>query len=81
MYLCTLVIHVELIISLDLTSFLLAFSRFTNIREAVDTAFSENDSTFCAPAERLSSLMTSTKFHNSLRRRGINWIKIPLLCS
>ena len=76
--LCTRSIHVELVTSLDLTSFLLAFSRLTNLREAVDTVFSDNGSTFCAPAERLSSLLTSTEFYNSLRRRGINWIKTPL---
>ena len=76
-YLCTGVIHVELVTSLDLTSFLLAFSRFTNLRGAVNTVFSHNGSTFGAVAERLASLMTSKEFHNSLRRRGINWIKIP----
>ena len=76
--LCTRGIHVELVTSLDLTSFLLAFSRFTNLRGAVDTVFSDNGSTFCAAAERLLSLLTSTEFHNSLRRRGINYIKIPL---
>ena len=69
-------IHVELVTSLDLTSFLLAFSRFTNLRGAVDTVFLDNGSTFCAEMERLPSLLTSTEFHNFLRRRGINWIKI-----
>ena len=77
MCLCTQGIHIELVTSLDLTSFLLAISRFTNLRGAVDTVFSDNGSTFCAAAERLPSLLTSTNFHNSLRRRGINWIKIP----
>ena len=75
--LCTLGIHVELVTSLDLTIFLLAFSRLTNFRGAVDTVFSDNGSTFCAAAERLPSLLTSTEFHNSLCRCGINWIKIP----
>ena len=75
--LCTGGIHVELVTSLDLTSFLLAFSRFTNLRGAVNTVFSHNGSIFCAAAQRLPSLMTSTEFHNSLCRRGINWIKIP----
>ena len=57
--LCTRGIHVELVTSLDHTSFLLAFSRFTNLRGAVDSVFSDNDSTFCAAAERLPSLLTS----------------------
>ena len=77
--LCTRGIHVELVTSLDLTSFLLAFSRFTNLRGAVDTVFSDNGFTFCAAAERLPSLLTSTEFHNCPRRRGINWIKISPL--
>ena len=35
--LCTRCIHVELVTGLDLDNFLLAFSRFTNLRGAVDT--------------------------------------------
>ena len=35
--LCTRCLHVEVVTSLDLSSFLLAFSRFTNLRRAVDT--------------------------------------------
>ena len=34
-------------------------------------------STFCAAAEQLPSLLTSTEFHISLRRRGNKWIKMP----
>ena len=70
--LCNWGIHVKLV-----TSFLLVFSRFTNLRGAVDIVFSDNDSTSCAAAERLPSLLGSTEFHDSLRRHGINWIKIP----
>ena len=77
MCLSTRGLHVKLVTSLDLTSFLLAFSRFTNLRGAVDSVVSDNGSTFCASAERLQSLLTSTEFHNSLRRSGINWIKFP----
>ena len=51
--LCTRILHVELVTSLDLNSFLLAFSRFTNLRGAVDTIYSDNGSTFCAAADRL----------------------------
>ena len=63
--------------SLDLNEFLLAFSRFTNLRGAVDTVYSDNGSTFRAAADRLSSSLGSTEFCNSLRRRNINWVKIP----
>ena len=45
---CTRCIHVELVTSLDLNNFLLAFTRFTNLRGAVDTIYSDNASTFCA---------------------------------
>ena len=51
--LCTRCIHVELVTSLDLNSFLLAFSRFTNLRGAIDTIFSDNGSTFCAAGDKL----------------------------
>ena len=70
-------LHVELVTSLDLNSFLLAFFRFTNLRGAVDTIYSDNGSTFCAAADRLPNLLGSSEFQNSLRKNNINWIKIP----
>ena len=74
---CTRCIHVEIVTSLNLNSFPLAFSRFTNLRGAVDTFFSDNGSTFCAASEKLPDLLSSTKFHNALRKSNINWVKIP----
>ena len=71
--LCTRCIHVEMVTSLDLNSFLLAFSRFMNLRGPVDTMFSDNGSTFKAAASQLPLLLASTELHNSLRKRGINW--------
>ena len=47
-------IHVELVTSLGLKSFLMAFSRFTNLRGSVDTVFSDNGSTFIGASNRLS---------------------------
>ena len=76
--LCARCIHVEIVTSLDLNEFLLAFSRFTNLREAIDTVYldngvySDNDN-----ADRLSSLLGSKEFCNSFRKRKINWVKIP----
>ena len=58
----------ELVTSLDLDSFLLAFSCFTNLREAVDTIFSDNASTFRAVSDKLPNLLGSTEFCNSLRK-------------
>ena len=75
--LCTRCIHVEIVASLNLNKFLLAFSRFTNLRGAIDTVYSENGLMFRAAAHRLSSLVGSTEFCNSLRKRNINWVKIP----
>ena len=75
--LCTRCIHVEIVTSLDLNSFLLAFSRFTNLRGNVDTMYSDNGSTFRAAADRLPSLLQSNVFQNSLRKKGVNWVFIP----
>ena len=44
---CIRCIHVELVTSLDLNSFLLAFSHFTNLCGAVDTIFSDNARNLC----------------------------------
>ena len=75
--LCTRCLNVEVVTGLDLNSFLLAFSRFTSLREAVDTVYSDNASTFRAAADRLPHLLGSTEFQNALRRSGINWVRIP----
>ena len=74
---CTRCIHVELVTSLDLNSFLMAFSRFVNLRGSVDTVFSDNGSTFCAASKQLPKLLQSTEFHNALRKSNINWTRIP----
>ena len=73
----TRAIHVEVVTSLDLNSFLSAFARFTNLRGSVDTMYSDNGSTFCAAADKLPSLLSSPEINSSLRKRNINWIKIP----
>ena len=75
--LCTRCLHVELVTSLDLDNFLLAFTRFTNLRGAVDTIYSDNASTFRAAAENLPKLLGSTEFCNSLRKSNINWVFVP----
>ena len=63
--------------SLDLDSFLLAFSRFTILRGAVDTIYSYNASTIRAASDKLPALLGSTGFHNSLHKSNINWVNIP----
>ena len=69
-------LHVEIVTGLDLNNFLLAFSRFINLRGSVETIYS-NGSTFCAAAKILPKILCSVEFNNSLRKQGINWIKIP----
>ena len=67
----------EIVTSLDLDSFLLTFSRFTNLRGAVDTVYSDNGSTFKAAADKLPALLGSTELHNSLHKKCIN--SFPLM--
>ena len=67
----------ELVTGLDLNNFLLAFSRFVNLLGTVDTMYSDNGSTFHAAASVLPPLLSSTEFHNSLRKRNIFWMNIP----
>ena len=74
---CTRCIHMELVTSLNLNNFLLAFSRFVNMRGAVDTVYSDNGSIFHAAASVLPSLLSFTEFHNSLRKGKISWVSIP----
>ena len=75
--LCTRCVHVEIVTGLDLNNFILAFSRFVNLRGPVDTFFSDNGKSFCAAEKQLPLLLDSTEFHNSLRKRAINWVRIP----
>ena len=67
----------EIVTGLDLNEFLLAFSRFTNLRGSVDTIHSDNGSTFCAAADVLPKLLRSTEFNNAACKRGINWVRTP----
>ena len=74
---CTRCIHVELVTSLDLNNFLMAFTRFTNLRGSVATVYSDNGSTFCAAADQLPKMLGSNEFQNCLRKQNINWVRIP----
>ena len=71
-------IYVELVISLSLDDFLPAFSRFTDLREQVNTIYLDNASTFQAGSKKLPELIESKDFHISLTRKDINWEFIPL---
>ena len=75
--LSTRCIHVEVVASLDLNSFVLAFSRFINSRGPVDTIYSDNGSTFRAASDCLPGLLGSTEFQNAMRKSDVNWVRIP----
>ena len=70
-------IHVEMVVSLSLDEFLLAFTRFMDLRGPVSNLYSDNGSTFQAAAKKLPELVESPAFLNSLRQKGINWHFIP----
>ena len=62
-------VHVELVTSLTLSEFILAFTRFTDLRGPVSTIYSDNGTTFQAAAKVLPKLLESTEY--------INWEFIP----
>ena len=69
--------HVELVTSLTLSEFILACTRFTDLRGPVSTIYSDNGTTFQAAAKVLPKLLESTELKNSLRKKGIDWKFIP----
>ena len=70
-------VHVEVVTSLGLKEFLMAFSRFNDVRGNVETIYSDNGSTFQAASKVLPDLVKSPKLKNALRKKGINWEFIP----
>ena len=70
-------IHVEMVVSLSLDEFLLAFTRFMDLRGPVSNLYSDNGSTFQAASKKLPELVESPAFLNSLRQKSINWHFIP----
>ena len=60
-------VHVEVFTSLLLKDFLLAFSRFNDVRGKVEVIFSDNGSSFQAASKALPHLLKSTELWNSLR--------------
>ena len=70
-------VHVEIVTSLSLKDFLLAFSRFNDVRGRVEVIYSDNGSTYQAASKALPKLLHSTELRNSLRGKGIRWEFIP----
>ena len=59
--LSTRAIHVELVTSLDLSNFIMAFSRFVDLRGSVSSMYSDNGTTFKAAAHVLPELLQADK--------------------
>ena len=70
-------VHVELVTSLDLSSFILAFSRFVDVRGPVSGFHSDNGSTFKVAAHILPDLLSSDDLQSFFRQKGISWEFIP----
>ena len=70
-------VHVEIVTSLSLKDFLLAFSRFNDVRGRVEVIYLDNGSTFQAASKALPKLLYSTELRNSLRGKKIRWEFIP----
>ena len=70
-------VYVEIATSFSLKEFLLAFSRFNDVRGKVKVIYSDNGSTFQVASKALPKLLQSTELRNSLRKKGIRWEFIP----
>ena len=66
-------IHVELVTSLSLSDFVLAFTRFSDLRGPIKTAYSDNGSTFQAASKALPKLLNTPGFQNFLREKDVSW--------
>ena len=70
-------VHVEVVTSLSLKDFLVAFSRFNDVRGKVEVIFLDNGSSFQAASKALPDLLKSPELRNSLREKGIRLEFIP----
>jgi len=73
----TRAIHVEIEMSLDLNSFILAFSCFIDLRGPVSSLYSDIGSTFQAAANVLPELLQSSGLQSFFHNRGLTWEFIP----
>ena len=73
----TRAVHVELMTSLDVTSFILAYTRFIDIRGPVSNFYSDNAQTFKAVASLFSEFLESDGLQSFFRQKGLSWEFIP----
>ena len=70
-------IHVEIVTSLSLNDFLLAFNRFNNFRGKIDIIYCDDKSTFQGVSKLLPELLRDPRLRNVLRAKDIKWSFIP----
>ena len=69
----TRAVHLELVESLDVDSFIRAFRRFSARRGLPSTILSDNAKTFKTTAKEVKCLLRSPKLHESLSYQGVKW--------
>ena len=69
----TRAVHLELVESLDVDSFIRAFRRFSSRRGLPATILSDNAKTFKAMAKEVRCLLRSPKLHERLSYQGVKW--------
>ena len=70
-------VHVEIPTSLSLKEFLLAFSRFNDVRGKLEVIYSDNWFTFQAASKAIPKLLQSSELKNLLCEKRIWWEFIP----
>ena len=70
-------VHAEFVTSLDLSSFILAFSRLVDVRGPESGFHSDNGSSFMVAAHILPDLLSSNDLQSFFRQKGISWEFIP----
>ncbi len=69
----TRAVHLELVESLDVKSFILAFRRFCARRGLPGTIISDNAKTFKSASKEIRKLVRSPKLHEHLTSQGVKW--------
>ena len=73
-------VHEEIVTSLRLKDFLLAFSRFNDVRAKVEVIYSDNGTTVQAAAKTLSKLLHTTEYRNAFREKRSSMVIYPSVC-
>ena len=63
----------ELLTSMDLSSFILVFSRFVDLRGPVCSLYSDNGAIFKAAAHVLLQLLQSEELQSFFRKKELSW--------